>query len=773
MEYDYSKPCKACGSGFHGCNPCCGHNNSPSYSCGQVFPTKIPDYTKQCETCGNLYRIEQLACPNCERNKRALSAKANSLLALARNSARHPYRIISDLLVWPTIATDEQVKARLSGLAGEAFARPCPLSPLHGFVDSRSVKSWEDFTNVAREIREYIAEPVIEWVKSGNIQIKTKRPKNEVLEIALMPKVNADYNAIVTPSRITIGRGHDGATGGKNSVTIFTGEESIIPYIIPEKTARDFTAEGQQTFVEIVGNKSAAYVVQVRSGHEPKGANVDFIPYDLKAERIHVTDENTDLLAWQALAGTFRKGDVIYAASLSCHGAVHGVANGVPVITSHKPEIGELLRQGATSKPDYERVKTLLEYLIAQSEKLESHRVLYGWKLLHLLPYNLQAGNEVVIAFALFYLLLGGIAGCLGEYRHKRGKGRVKGFPQAGTAGREQIFEQVFGNKRLGFDLIYRVWSSFYREDHWPSSSFGGKKWADCTTQTIGLQRKLALFIRKPNEKRLAACITQGNVLAHCQHNGGLLFDKFGASEINIGDLAARGEVVNRLMEMLDYQLPQANLPMEKELRIVDLIPMDTLRAMQKPTPKIVKFFTGELKGKELENWNTMQASKLKAKIELQKKKQAEQEKKYAEQQKQLAIAKRKAKKEKEKFFKTLDSLKYQFRLLQDKTQCDFYTCRLQVFGKDAVLPLLVNLATEGYALSQTARMLQEIDITIPASLDVAGEAFNSFSGAGTNAMYAPLSYVSHIILGGTEGNTKAKVTLQTASGLTFESEVN
>jgi len=587
-----------------------------------------------------------------------------------------------------------------------------------------------------------------------------------------MPKIEAAYNAIVTPSRITLGRGHDGATGGKPSVTIFTGS-SIVKYVVPTQTANAFTADGEQTFVEIVGEspklslcgaeRNTAYVVQVRSGHEPKGANVDFIPEDTIVQRIHVTDENTDLLAWQQLAATFTKGDVIYAASLSCHGAVHGVANNVPVITSHMPEKGELLRAGAVSQPDYKRIAKLIESLISENENLSHNKVLFGWKLLHLLPYNLQAGNEIVIAYALFYLLLGGIAGCLGEYRHKKGTGRVKGFPKKGTASRNDVFTQVFKNKRQGFELIYRVWSSFYRTDHWPSSGFGGKKWAECTSETIFLQRNIAAFLRKPTAERLAKCIEQGNVLAHCQHNGGLLFDKFGASSENVGDLAANGSVVLRLLDLLDRNPQDISLHPE------------TLKAMVKPTPKIVKFFRGELTGKELEKWESMEKSKLAKKLIEQKKareKAAAQAKIEAEQYEAMKKEQEKlAKAKKEKFASELAKYKFQFRILKEEGEYPgFLYIRLQTFGEKAEFPYVFDKFQQ-----PEQKMIAETGVKIPvtgefaSNLKLQNEVFNSKSGANTNAVYCPVEYVSHT----TNANNKLVVTFKTPKGLTFESEVN
>src|SRR6185437_13355334 len=78
------------------------------------------------------------------------------------------------------------------------FARPCPVRPRHGFVDSQ----------------------VVPTVKDARALLNLAQEVDPEAELLIMEYIQAHYNAIWTPGRFVIGPGHDGATSGTNSFTI-------------------------------------------------------------------------------------------------------------------------------------------------------------------------------------------------------------------------------------------------------------------------------------------------------------------------------------------------------------------------------------------------------------------------------------------------------------------------------------------------------------------------------------------------------------------------
>jgi hypothetical protein len=529
---------------------------------GGYFPcSKCESYTygnyhseykeqKLCSKCGLRelkLKKELLAAHKKLTFSKVKSAKAKSVIDLALangyDEIKHPYVSETDVCVYGQsgrLFSDTEVQEfikKIQQSGKNVFARPAPLTPLHGFFDSRVIRDWYDLRGMGFQIWRQKADEILE--------------QKEVLEIILMPEVSrAVFSGIVTSKSITIGRGNDGATNGKTAITVRT-PDSVLSQIVAERLCNKYTKENESTFVEIVVSENAPNiptVVQIRSGNEPDGNSNDFIPYNVTVKKVHEVTESTDLLAWQKLTASFKKGDVIHAQSLACHGAVHGVLHGIPVITTYRPQIGEKLIAGKITPIDYNRVSDLMQMLFSEKETYEAQLALYGWKFLHLTGSNFQAGGEEIVTFALFYTLLGGIAACLGEYRHA--SGTIKGLSKK-AGSRNVIFERVFEEKKSALQTLFIAWQAFLDRERWSSESYGGPKWADCTHHTARLANRIGKFIKNPSEQTLKNAMETANELAHCMHNGGLLFTKFGNCESQaIGDIFCRKPVLEKLLQL-------------------------------------------------------------------------------------------------------------------------------------------------------------------------------------------------------------------------------
>ncbi len=238
------------------------------------------------------------------------------------------------------------------------FARPCPETPRHGFVESRKVSNHEELLTVLLEARQ--ADPIA--------------------EVLTMPLLTGKYSGIATASNITWGLGHDGATAGKAPLWMIPCPPGKSPgnkkkqytkiacpcgdpdcemssrHEEERSQASTFTEEvlskvqmysygakkrnyGVTTsaYVELVEHEGSVRVVQLRDGPELPIGVQDYVPTDTYRVRnvIEASPEETDLLAWEKLIHDAPVGSVIVMpkGSLSSHVAVHGVARGLAVIT--------------------------------------------------------------------------------------------------------------------------------------------------------------------------------------------------------------------------------------------------------------------------------------------------------------------------------------------------------------------------------------------------------------------------------------------------------
>lgn len=205
-----------------------------------------------------------------------------------------------------------------------AFARPCPVRPRHGFVDSQEVSSIRQVAGLVHKLA--LTDP------EG--------------EIVFMPSLaDAKYSAVVNRAGITYGRGNDGATSGQSCL--------FVPSPVSAQSWRASTSGGvadlgveEEAYLELVADKDVFRAVQLRDGPASKAAT-NFIPARVEVKKVLTpigfhgnggADVSPDgLLLWEAqvLAAKGEEGVVVYLpnASLACHYAVHAMAIGIPVVT--------------------------------------------------------------------------------------------------------------------------------------------------------------------------------------------------------------------------------------------------------------------------------------------------------------------------------------------------------------------------------------------------------------------------------------------------------
>lgn len=373
------------------------------------------------------------------------------------------------------------------------FCRPCPVTPRHGFVESRHVKT----------------------VEEAQVLIDETLKADAEAEIVSMPKLSGRYSAIWTVNALTIGEGNAGATAGKKSTVLPTSGNIF--------RGLDYELKGagieHSPFLEIVYHYGRPYLVQLRDG--PKvNADEDSIPSAVTVKEI--VNAEGDLLDWEQKCKAFKKGTIVYSkgGSLFSHYAIHALLNSIPVVTSHKPSIGEKLGPNTTKTVTYNPKEVKKGFLIGATmpdsyvESLKKmittchHTAKWGGRLDRLIGVGLGCAFRLTVCASL------------GEYRHSS-KFNDTNNPYS-DLNRDKVYEKAWTialTPKIMGDFITSLWS--FKTGCWHDGSYGGKSWFNACINGLDIYNYVACG-------NVKAALTSLNRLVNAAHNGGWLFDKFG-----------------------------------------------------------------------------------------------------------------------------------------------------------------------------------------------------------------------------------------------------
>lgn len=463
-----------------------------------------------------------LCCPNCnqifpvpieEPLMPPTTQKAKGIYALMKVSfpgeiIRVPVRFLGK--VSEEWNLPEIVKATLTQ-GGSLFARPCPPNPEHGFVESRVVKSIEE----------------IEQVKQETL---AANPDSEVI---LMNPIEAVRNQVWTPTLLVIGPGHDGATLGKNIISIpLAGLNPLKPELIQEAGL----APGADPYIEAVQTKeNQTYLTQLRGGPPlPAGIGPDFIPQDITVNEIIKTN-GEDLLTWAKKVRSLKgKTDVIVwhpGGALTDHYSVHCRENNVPIVTTFQPVEGLMLEAAN----------------FIQMGKIDPHEVALGLAVGDHLKFPTGVGyyeqapfvrlcllalhNSSVmrekhsfwVGVAVSILIKLGCSALEAEARHAHSCYK-------GMKGKPDIYG-FYSNKSITFlrARLSRVTQLLHYGfgDVNLKHGYGGPKWALCGAALAPLFTSARKVILEESEEAASDLIQALNIAINQAHNGGWWLNKF------------------------------------------------------------------------------------------------------------------------------------------------------------------------------------------------------------------------------------------------------
>lgn len=425
------------------------------------------------------------------------------------------------------------------------FARPCPTTPRHGFVDSRVVKSKEGLVKLFKEIKRH-------------------DPGGELL---ICKKINADFSAVMVGSGLlSVGRSNDGATSGKGSVSI-----PIAPFDIPNHTSSMADIKKDEVpYIEVVHKSKITYLTQLRAGPKLTTSSPDFIPEDVKVKKVVYPID--DLLQWEQKVKTFKPGTVVYGNghTLASHAAIHCVINNIPFVCSYKPKVGQRLsKQDKKVKLSRDLFKKGVRAGLNICKKRVGHAeetdklFLYSVSVLHNWAQIKNSENAAwILGSASAILAKISASLVVGEFRHYPA-------PNGKISSRQKIYKKVLGSDTKYFSQLPKIFESFY-SSHW-TEGFGGVPWAICAWYANKLWRNIAgAFNNKSGaltDTEVSDIVSVINKVITLDHNNGWWFDKVVCVETY--DMVARTPHLGMLKSLkaiysIYTQVKRADVPKRK-----------------------------------------------------------------------------------------------------------------------------------------------------------------------------------------------------------------
>lgn len=388
------------------------------------------------------------------------------------------------------------------------FARPAPSQPRHGYIDSRVVSTREELADLLA-------------------QVLKDDPKGEVL---LCDFIKASYNSIWTPGSLAVGKGHDGATSGKDTITFpLAGNNPLGESILePAGIHKDMWP-----YFEIVHHSSeydeANYTfTQLRGGPAMPSVMGNFIPSPTEVRRVITADpKKYKDTGWEEeiKKATGEKGVVVWypGGSMTGHFSIHAFAAGIPIIFDEEPpKVGDIL-EPTTEAKGFDPQALLRGFVAGAKLPLKWNDPKFLNLSLVALHNSTAMTGEAAgwIGFSAAVLLRYGVAALNGEARH------FGSSLTPGKAGREAIYIKVLKQPlRVHAARMNRLINVF-RYGKWHSVGFGGPKWACCGAATVDVFNTIQALAGFPTEENAAKVVQALNLMVNQAHNGGWWFNKF------------------------------------------------------------------------------------------------------------------------------------------------------------------------------------------------------------------------------------------------------
>lgn len=423
------------------------------------------------------------------------------------------------------------------------FARPCPKTPRHGFVDSKEVSSWE-------EVMELYSKAV--------------QADGRDAEIVLMPALSGKNSAVAVYNNITWGRGNSSVTSGNRGFKIPLPGNMLkwnnYWNNIKDRASKVGPSIEDSAYIELVENNGKTVVVQARNGPIPPNSGLkDVIPADIEeVKNIFNSGDCCNLLDWEKEVLKMNPfTDVVYAsgASLSSHPVVHALQAGISVVTDVNTDLalGAPLKKSeetfyTLTDEDYKELANIMkkEYLYStinnvQEEVFTAIATIQSQFIWDNTSYLMSLRGQSVVKLQRMLL-----SACMGEIRHFQGNSKTEKIVESFTeqpvvetrATRKVIHTHYlyFSSLEDALKLLPAAHEDFsaeitYDEEedcYYPwSSSYGGTAWANVAQEALFMTKAIKAFLQAPNRGNWNTLIMKANSAIHQSHNGGKVLTKW------------------------------------------------------------------------------------------------------------------------------------------------------------------------------------------------------------------------------------------------------
>lgn len=403
------------------------------------------------------------------------------------------------------------------------FARPCPATPKHGFVESRLISTAEEAKDLLKEV---LLEDVMGELLLGSAFDDVK------------------YNSILTEfGALSIGPGNDGATGGKGAIQF-----SVAPTIISKECKNvSGIADDDAGYFEIIYTKGGEHkltpsVVQLRGGPVVDCSSNDYIPADVVVKSVVIPSD--DLLVWAKQVDSFEEGTVVWGSghTLSSHAAVHCVLHKVPFVTTFEPIVGQTIEKSSNADQKPLATSSFTKGMAAGLTLTTTHgtsamreRLRFSLAILHNWAYiRNSSGAAELLGAAISSLEKICASLVLGEFRH------AENSPHRSYS-RESLYHKAFLSKTNSYISKMKAAFDSFSKDTW-KSGFGGEPWALCAFYSINLWNAAADICNSKDENisdsNIAKLIDVFNGMINLSHNNGWWFNKI--ADNSLLDMAAQ-----------------------------------------------------------------------------------------------------------------------------------------------------------------------------------------------------------------------------------------
>ncbi len=463
--------------------------------------------------------------------------KARGLQQVGHYSAPVSSQVLEGLVVQDNKKLNDQPAtvrnrwARLRTDHDALFLRPCPVVPCPGFVESRKV-----------------TEPRWNQVRA---MMETAQQQDPNAEVLVMPYLNATLSAVLTPGRLTIGAGHDGATRGVNTVDI-----PLVPMpLVDEMRAKEMgIAKGEEPHLELVQvGPHLPYLVQIRSGPAMPNGSANYIPerYDatistLYCQWIMVDDQTTDFLQYEAEIKRLKaeedpKHPIVVGhqgGSLASHFGLHALAYDVGYITEDLkayPALNQYKNNttvGHIPAPQRDLFQAGLAVGLTETLSVKDGREVVG-AAIHAVHHAsaMLSRHAYLVGLGIGHLFRYGALACAGEARHLI---HYHDTDQWGLPGvvvkdheRNAVYSAMLNQIEDLRDAVGKTIRVFMDRVLNTSRGIGGRPWAQCAWSLVGVEAGIGQCLSDATAPRIFSLVGAANTMINQAHNNGWWLNKF------------------------------------------------------------------------------------------------------------------------------------------------------------------------------------------------------------------------------------------------------